>query len=155
MLPVYISYRYLGILSHTYVTGIWVYLGISSNPLSTVDESIERQVSTTVCNISSYVRYRILTYVRYRGISHQGKAQSFPLLTRMVPVSNNTFVPAGCTAGCCSCIRTAKKGILRAQIHKTGLKIQELAILSCAQGFVFSMQNSTDKKSGVSLGIPS
>ena len=121
MLPVYICYRYLGILRYIYGTCIWVYLGRSSTPLST------RMYGTG-----------ILTYVpRY--------------LTRMVPVSNNTFVPAGCTAGCCSCIRTAKKGILRAQIHKTGLKIQELAILSCAQGFVFSMQNSTDKKSGVSL----
>ena len=37
---------------------------------------------------------------------------------------------------------------MRAQIHKTGLKIQQLAILSCAQGFVFSMQNSTDAKLG-------
>ena len=42
--------------------------------------------------------------------------------------------------------RTAEKGILRAQTHKTGLKIQELAILSCALGFVFSMQNSTQEK---------
>ena len=44
--------------------------------------------------------------------------------------------------------RTAEKGFLRAQIHKTGLKIQDLAILSCAQGFVCSMQNSTDAKIG-------
>ena len=62
MLPVY-----LGILSYTYVTGIWVYLVRSSTPLST------RMYGTG-----------ILTYVpRY--------------LTRMVPVSNiilaSTFVP--------------------------------------------------------------
>ena len=47
--------------------------------------------------------------------------------------------------------RTSEQGCLRAQIHKTGVKIQQLAILGCAHGLVFSMQNLQPKTGGLSL----
>ena len=67
----------------------------------------------------------------------------------MLPVSEYSKPP-----------KIVEKGCLRARIHYPALKFQQLAILTCAHGCVFSMHKEetikrglqlTDKRKGISL----